>query len=112
MLEGANQPKGLLRAVLFLYRAPAPRAAQAGLLAASNSVMSVITAQAARLSRQGRLQVLPAEYVGAVNAVILALGDCLPDPTDLDAPSLLPPQAAVSALDMHEAAAFFFRAGA
>ena len=97
--------------MLFLYRAPAPQAAQAGLLAAINSIMSIITAQAARLSRQGRLHVLPAEYIGAANVVILALGECLPDPTDLDAPSLVPPQAAASAPDMHEAAAFFFRAG-
>ena len=74
--------------------------------------MSVITAHAARLSRQDRLHVLPKEYVDETHAVILALGEYLPDPSDTHGPSLVSTQAPGARTDANEAAALFFRAGA
>ena len=73
ILRNAAEPKGLLRAVLFLFRSPAPRAAQPALLAATTAFVAVATARAAVLTHQRRLLCLPLEHVEAGVCVCLWL---------------------------------------
>jgi hypothetical protein len=108
ILRLALDPKGLLRAVLFLYRTPAPHQYQRALLAAINSFLAVITARAALLAHRNLLLLIDAEEVGLVRTVLSSLGDCLPDPTNLGAPGA-PPSDTPDAAVRREALGLFFR---
>ena len=106
ILRLASHPKGLLRAVLFLYRTPAPSQHRLALLSAINSFLAVITARAALLAHRKMLLLIDAEEVGTVRTVLSSLGDSLPDPTDMGAPAPADtPDSAVRS----EALALFFR---
>ena len=106
ILRLASHPKGLLRAVLFLYRTPAPGQHRPALLSAINSFLAVVTARAALLAHRKMLLLIDAEEVGTVRTVLSSLGDSLPDPTDMGAPA---PADTPDAAVRREALALFFR---
>ena len=102
LLRHGTTAPGLLRAALCLYRAPVPHTVRSALLKANNSFVAVVTARAVLLTKQQRLQCLPAEYVSVVCSVLRGLSDGLADPSDVSVPSVFSSRARQSAHSTEE----------